>query len=562
MSSATTTVDENTLLQDTTKSLSWRDRMRHIWYRTSRTSRMSIIIVIVTLIAVAVGVGIYEATNSPDAEPHKGITKDSERRTYVRNAMQHAWGGYSQYAFGYDELKPLSNSSDDKWGGWGITMIDALDTLYIMEMYEEFNTAVRHISKVDFARTTPNYKVSFFEMVIRSLGGLLSAYEMSLDKRLLEKAQQVGDALAVAFDTPSGIPYNSVDINAGHAVNSSRISIAEAGTVQLEYWKLSELTGNSTYHKLAQRVIDILDKDKKPHKGLYPVLIDTSTGKLTHSQITFGGQGDSFYEYLLKQYILSGQTHDQYRRMYEESIDSMKQKMVSRSLYDSQMYYIGDMDSTATKFSPRFQHLTCFAPGMLALGSKVLDRPDDLEYAKRITYTCFQMYNRTHTGLSAEYVLFREKKNQGVQPDVVVKDVTKSGFIEESTLDGPTKEEMERGFYFGSNKDYILRPEVVESLMYMYRITGDPVYKDWGWQIFLAIDRYTKTRAAFAAYNDVTNTDKAKEQRDSMESFFLAETLKYLYLLFSPVDYYSLDDYVFNTEAHPYKLLGVSGPTK
>ncbi|KAJ1932913.1 hypothetical protein GGF37_006901, partial [Kickxella alabastrina] len=111
------------------------------------------------------------------------------------------------------------------------------------------------------------------------------------------------------------------------------------------------------------------------------------------------------------------------------------------------------------------------------------------------------------------------------------------------------------GFYFGNDRSYILRPETVESLMIMYRITGDKIYKEWGWQIFLDIEKWTKTSSAYSAYHDVTSTKRNEMLTDSMESFFLAETLKYLYLLFSPVNYYSLDDYVFNTEAHPFKIM-------
>ncbi|KAI8320315.1 mannosyloligosaccharid alpha-mannosidase [Martensiomyces pterosporus] len=442
--------------------------------------------------------------------------------------MKHAWDGYRQYAFGMDELQPVTNGSNNKWGGWGVTLIDALDTLYIMDLFEEFNEGAAHVATLNFSAARKGYTTPFFEMVIRSLAGLLTSYEMSLDRRLLKKAQEVGDVLFPAFNTTTGIPYPRVDVNSGQPIYTSKVCIAEAGTVQLEYWKLSELTGNKTYHEAAQRVVDVLDKADKPYKGLYPIWVDIQTGAVSSGQITFGGQGDSWYEYMLKQYLYSRQTNDQYRRMYEESIDSMKEKMVKTSIYDPQMAYIGDLDSTATRFNPKFQHLTCFVPGMLALGSKPLNRPDDLELAKKLAYTCYQMYNRTDTGLGAEYVLFRDSNDLGISAN---------------------------GFYFGYDRSYILRPETIESLMILYRVTGDEMYKEWGWSMFLAIEKWTKTPAAYSAYGDVTSTEGKSVLTDSMESFFLAETLKYLYLLFSPVDYYSLDEFVFNTEAHPFRIL-------
>ncbi|KAJ2898868.1 hypothetical protein IWW38_001195 [Coemansia aciculifera] len=550
--------DQQPLLRD---EQTLRGRLRTNWYRMDRSSRLTTSLVMLILGVALLG-RIFIELACPDDywhKPHVTIppqvdegndTKhsDKERRDAVRDAMRHAWSGYHKYAFGHDELLPVSNKSNDKWGGWGVTLIDALDTLYIMELYAEFNQGVAHVTEVDFSKATPGYNTPFFEMVIRSLAGLLTAYEMSLDKRLLEKAQQVGDVLMPAFNSSSGIPYPRVDVNAGTAVHASSVCLAEAGTVQLEYWKLSDLTGNPAYHQAAQRVVDILDKDEKPYKGLYPIWIDINSGKLTSGQITFGAQGDSWYEYMLKQYIYSGRTHDQYRRMYEESIDSMKQKMVKRSEFDDQMYYVGDLDSTAKKFSPKFQHLTCFVPGMLALGSKTLNRPDDLVLAKQLTYTCFQMYNQTATGLGPEYVLFRDSNNRGLLPtnhkdDFDIQDLAKADSTETSD-----------GYYLGYDRSYILRPETAESIMILYRITGDVMYKEWGWQIFRAISKWTQTPAGFSAYRDVMSTKHESEWSDSMESFFLAETLKYLYLLFSPTDYYSLDEYVFNTEAHPFKI--------
>ncbi|KAJ1962760.1 hypothetical protein GGI12_002459, partial [Dipsacomyces acuminosporus] len=257
---------------------------------------------------------------------------------------------------------------------------------------------------------------------------------------------------------------------------------------------------------------------------------------VSSGHITFGGQGDSWYEYLLKQYIYSHQKNDQYRRMYEESIDAMKEKMVKTSIYDSEMAYVGDLDSAADKFNPKFQHLTCFVPGMLALGSKTLDRPDDLELAKKLAYTCYQMYNCTNTGLGPEYVLFRDSSNQGLSE---IKD--NNDFVIEDLAE-PAAFEKEIGFYFGNDRSYILRPETLESLMILYRITGDEKYKEWGWSIFQAIEKWTKTPSAYSAYGDVQSTKGRVALTNSMESFFLAETLKYLYLLFSPADYYSLDD--------------------
>ncbi|KAJ2368342.1 hypothetical protein IW150_005434, partial [Coemansia sp. RSA 2607] len=461
---------------------SLKSRIKAKWYRLDRVSRVVFSLFALTIGAVIVARVMIEIFDPLDLWNGPRITipprvddgndtahTDKERRAAVRSAMRHAWEGYHQHAFGHDELLPVSNKSNDKWGGWGVTLIDALDTLYIMELYDEFDQGVTHAVNVDFAKAKKGYTTPFFEMIIRSLAGLLTAYEMSLDRRLLDKAEQVGNVLLPAFNTSTGIPYPRVDVNAGQAVPANRVCLAEAGTVQLEYWKLSELTGNSIYHNAAQRVVDILDETEKPYPGLYPIWIDIESGNLTSGQITFGGQGDSWYEYMLKQYIFSHKKVDQYRRMYVESIDSMKEKMVKRSVFDPQMYYVGDLDSAAKRFSPKFQHLTCFVPGMLALGSKVLDRPDDLELAKNLTYTCFQMYNQTATGLGPEYVLFRDNQDKGLS------NTNHDDDFAVVSLDKAPDSEKADGFYLGYDKSYVLRPETVESLMILYRITGDKV---------------------------------------------------------------------------------------
>jgi len=162
-------------------------------------------------------------------------------------------------------------------------------------------------------------------------------------------------------------------------------------------------------------------------------------------------------------------------------------------------------------------HLVCFVPGMLALDGD----EQHLKLAKEIMYTCYQFYKRSKTGLAPEIAGFDVSKDDNTD------------------------------FFFQAPHN-LLRPETVESLMVMYRVTGDEIYRDWGWEIFQAFEKYTKTEIAFASIENVDSLPVS--YRDNLHTFFLAETLKYLYLLFCPEDYVSLDEYVFfNTEAHPLR---------
>ena len=127
--------------------------------------------------------------------------------------MQHCWKNYRSNAWGADELKPVSGRGHNNWGGMGMTLLDSLDTLWVMGMRSEFDDAVSWIkSNLNFniGRT-----VSVFETCIRALGGLLSAYDLSGDKVLLEKATDLGNRLLPAFNTQSGIPVGQVNLQSG-----------------------------------------------------------------------------------------------------------------------------------------------------------------------------------------------------------------------------------------------------------------------------------------------------------------------------------------------------------
>ncbi|KAL1915942.1 uncharacterized protein VTP21DRAFT_6330 [Calcarisporiella thermophila] len=165
---------------------------------------------------------------------------------------------------------------------------------------------------------------------------------------------------------------------------------------------------------------------------------------------------------------------------------------------------------------------------MLAIGSKIFNRPDDLTLAKKLLDTCIWMYSHTVTGLSPEIVGFLPEQKD-------------STFTIYSTHEGLS--------YYDIDTHYHLRPETVESLFILWRITGDVKYVEAGWEIFKAIEKWCRTDVGYSALKDVNYSDS---KLDSLESFFFAETLKYLYLLFSPPNVLDLDKYVFSTEAHPF----------
>ena len=187
--------------------------------------------------------GRYTAPLISSREQYQYDTMARLRRTHVRNAMKHVWNGYKTYAYGYDELKPVSKIGYDNWGGMCTTLVDSLDTLWLMGMKTEFWEGRNWIQEhLDYTKVTKF--ISVFETTIRNLGGLLSAYDLSGDKIFLDKAEDLGERMLKAFDSPSGLPYSETDLNGDKSHNTawlgSKAILAEIGTLQVEFRYLGE----------------------------------------------------------------------------------------------------------------------------------------------------------------------------------------------------------------------------------------------------------------------------------------------------------------------------------
>ncbi|CAN0083356.1 unnamed protein product [Scytosiphon promiscuus] len=460
------------------------------------------------------GITTFEVTHEMREESDR---LGRERAVKVKEAMQHAWRGYEQYAWGADELAPRGKKPKQSWGGMGVTLVDSLDTLWLMGMKDEFWKARDWVKKdLTFSHASD---VSVFETTIRELGGLLSAYDLSGDEVFKTKAKELADLLLPAFDTKSGIPTPRVNFKTGRNSGGSKSVLAEIGTLQVEFRYLSKITGIQKYADKVNRVFDIME-GVKSHDGLYPIFINPSTAKPVGSQVTFGALGDSFYEYLLKVWLQGGKTEPQYREMYDRAMDGMDHVLLKKS-QPSGLTYVSDWNGHSNV--AKMDHLVCFLAGTLALGAQTAENPEtrerDMKTAKALAYTCYQMYERQKTGLAPEMVNFERGKDMVVPPKAAYN---------------------------------ILRPETAEALYVLHQLTGDPIYRDWSWKIFQAFDKHCRLPVAFGSFPNV-NDPKAQPE-DRMESFFLAETLKYLYLIQDPDQKVDLTKYVFNTEAHPLRM--------
>ncbi|MBI3405431.1 MAG: glycoside hydrolase family 47 protein [Acidobacteria bacterium] len=442
---------------------------------------------VIVLIACSVPAFAQSAPQTPLNKP--------EMANRVRQEFLHAWNSYKKYAWGHDELKPLSLGSRD-WHAITLYMtpVDALDTMILMGLDAEAKETREYIVKnLSFDQ---DIYVKNFEITIRMLGGLLSSYQLTNDKRLLALADDLGKRLLPAFNSPTGMPYMYVNLKTG-AVRGVVSNPAEIGTLLLEFGALSKLTNKTEYFVKAKRALTELYKRRSPI-GLLGSSINVETGGWTDTTSHISGGIDSYYEYLLKSWKLFGD--EDCKRMWLESSAAINKYLADDSS-GGLWYHYANMN-TGERTATLYGALDAFFPAVLALAG-------DLPRAKRLQESGYRMWNVA-----------------GIEPE---------------TFDFSNMSIVHAG--------YPLRPEIIESAYYLYHYTNDSQYLEMGRTFFDAIVKFCRTDGGYAALRNV----QTKEKADRMESFFLAETLKYFYLLYSPPKTLEFDKIIFNTEAHPIR---------
>jgi mannosidase alpha-like ER degradation enhancer 2 len=424
----------------------------------------------------------------------------------VKAEFRHAWDGYKQYCWGHDDLKPISKTCHD-WYGTPVLMtpVDSLDSLYLLGFKDEADKTRDYIVKnLSFDK---DVSVQNFEITIRILGGLLSSYEITKDKRLLALADDLGTRLLPVFDSPTGMPYRFVNLKTGKT--SGPVSNpAETGTLIIEFGTLRKLTGKPIYFEKAKRALVETYKRRSPI-GLVGTNIDVETGKWTNTDSHVSAEIDSYYEYLLKCTILFGDTDC--RTMWEDSIAKVHSYLADENDTMSKLNRTGKMAvgdlwyghadmNTGKRTSTTTGALDAFFPAVLALDG-------DLNRARALQDSLFRMW-----------------QVNGIEPEVY-------------------------NYRTGKTEDagYPLRPEIVESTYYLYHYTHDPKYLAMGKEMFEDFVKYCRTDVAYAGLKSVVT----KEKTDYMHSFVFAETFKYFYLLFADEKALDFNKVVFNTEAHP-----------
>uniref|UniRef100_A0AAR2IR13 alpha-1,2-Mannosidase n=1 Tax=Pygocentrus nattereri TaxID=42514 RepID=A0AAR2IR13_PYGNA len=444
----------------------------------------------------------------------------------ILEMFDHAYGSYMKYAYPADELMPLScrgrvrglepnrGDIDDSLGNLLFTVCFILFFAQLLNRLEDFEEAVK--KTVKDVRLDNDVVVSVFETNIRVLGGLLGAHVMAdlLKQRgekmqwygdeLLHMAKDLGYRLLPAFNTTSGLPYPRVNLRYGVVNPLSRTGTetdtctACAGTMILEFAALSRLSGESVFEEHARKALDVLWEKRQRGSNLMGTVINIHNGDWVRRDSGVGAGIDSYYEYLMKAYILLGDNVylERFNTHYSAIMKYISQPPLLLSVH---------MHNPTVNVRSWMDSLLAFFPGLQVLRG-------DLKPA-----------------IETHEMLYQVTKQHKFLPEAFT---------------------TEFRVHWGQHP---LRPEFAESTYFLYKATGDPYYLKVGQSIVEKLNTHTRVPCGFAAVQDV----RTGAHEDRMDSFFLAEMFKYLYLLFSEKSHlpFDIDDYIFTTEAH---LLPVS----
>ncbi|KAH9074263.1 seven-hairpin glycosidase [Lactarius deliciosus] len=451
----------------------------------------------------------------------------TQDRADVVNIFTESYSAYHAYAFGHDEVAPSSKKALDPRNGWGATIVDGMTTMKIMGLTTQFNEALDFVRKIDFSKSNTPDAVSVFESTIRYVGGLLSAYELNgqKDQFLVDKAKQLVDKLSAAWVQGNKIPYDSVDFSTNSPVKAN---------LTMEWARLSKYTGDDKYRKLAEgAAVKIATNVSPTDKATCST--PSLPSNLPALAQTWGGGSDSYLEYLIKYAYLSNTRDITFANAWSAAVDSSIRYLKQTSTVGNHVY-LADIDDNGS-VRPVGSHLACFHAGNWMLGGKLLNNQTIVDLALQLNEACWNTYAGDATGIGPEafaYATDLTGTANGVPPDQLP-------FYNQ------------HGYYILS-QGYVQRPEVLESNFYAWRVTGDRKYLDRARSAVKSFNTYLKvSTGGFAGIRDVNNQQTAQD--DETQSFWFAEVLKYLYLTFDDPSHISLNDYVFNTEAHPFKLL-------
>ncbi|MBW0491245.1 hypothetical protein O181_030960 [Austropuccinia psidii MF-1] len=487
-------------------------------------------------------------------------TKNLRRREWVVRAFSHAWEGYKKKAWGYDQASPFSGLGENTFAGWGATIVDNLDTLLIMNMTQEYNYARTHIRELSWSSVISPYSferldgsslnesyptVNVLESVVRYMGALLSAYDLSGDDLMLIKADELAQWLLPAFNTKTGVPISNYHLGSNpHGSDTGELYLSEAGGLLLEFTRLAQLTGKAQYFDVVKQAFDFLRSSNLNSTSrigtLLPQKINPDKPNELQGFYNLKAKSSIYYESLVKAIMLLGGNLTELQETVLSSIESVFQYLVQEVQLGGEgpkLSIVGEAYSFSERISyaSKISQQSCSSAATLGLASKLLNKTEQLNFSLKHTDTCLWVHEASPSGLGPDELIL---KNYG------------------SSFQTIPINEM-------SDARHRNRPETIESVFYMWRMTGDREWQDRGWKLFTTWAEASITKYGFAEIRDITqDLNDNYNKADFRNGALLGENFKYFYLLFSEPNFMSLDDCVFNVASHPLKIPGRNPSTQ
>lgn len=445
------------------------------------------------LLTATAGLGAAGAVGAPAAAAAAPVWRPLAAE--VRRETRWAWRNYVALAFGHDQIKPVSGGHEEFFAPGhpvGLTIVEALDTLWLMELDDELAQGV------DWIRANLRFDIDapfqVFETNIRMVGGLLSGYHCTREPRLLELAADLADRLLPAFTrSPSGVPYRYANLLTG-AVSGPETNLAETGTYITEFGALSEWTGDRRYYDAAKRAFQVTF-EKRTELDLLPYAVHAETGEWLNRTATVGPPADSYYEYLL----------DGWRMFGDPDLKSWYDTLVAgivahqAEVVDGHLWFAQVDAFTGELVDRRQSELAAFCSGLLAEGGDVARG---------------RAYHDSWTAVQDRY---------GVLPEVI---------------EYPSLAAVVPG-----NQ---LRPEYADGAFNLWLVTGDDLFRWRAAQHFRHMRRTSRTRYGYTILEDVTTG----RQGDFCPGYWWSEQLKYYWLMFGHARRFDYRNHYLTTEGN------------
>ncbi|POW17687.1 hypothetical protein PSTT_00274, partial [Puccinia striiformis] len=443
----------------------------------------------------------------------KQTEQDKQRAEEVKTAFTGAFDDYMKYGFPGDEVRPLSKTARNTRNGWSATLVDALDTLFVMNLQDRFTQGVAETLKIDFSRSQTDDGVSIFETTIRYIAGILSAYELSgaTNAPLLDQARKLGDKLLVCWqDDQQNLPFPFLDFTTNKPVVRDYISAAsdsllaavdqihkmQAGSLVMEFDRLSFHTRQPKYLQYATKAAQTVIKTTSALPGLPGLVFGVKNQTILNDLATWGFRHAYRQQWplLLHQYISQARADISFLNSMETGVQSSIKKLI-QVLPVRNLTYLGDFSASRNVIDLEFSHLACYASGNWILGGKVFQDSQTFDYGLRLLTTCMETYKRTATGLGPEIFRFLGPNARIVATSQAHK------------LSAQDVEFFKANGFYITNAAYHLRPEVIESAFYAWRLTA-----------FKSLQKYCK---AVVSYSDIenVNSNSNPQPKDASKSF-------------------------------------------